>query len=67
MEAIQDVDQQLCVVVFASHQVSAAKVDPFELWKPFAELFFDMSERALENIGSTLAMAVAMESFYIFW
>ena len=46
--------------------MSTAKVDPFELWKPFAELFFDMIERTLEDIGSTLAMAVAMEAFYIF-
>ena len=66
VEAIQYVDQQLCVVVFTGHQMSASEVNPFQFREPFAKLLFDMSECALKGIGSAFTMAVAMETIYIF-
>ena len=42
VEAFQCLHQQVTVVVLSSHQMTATKIDPFQLTEPTGEFLFDM-------------------------
>ena len=62
VEVLQGADEELDVITLARHEMSTAEVDPLELGEPGGELINNMYERAREGIGTTLAMAVDMET-----
>ena len=62
VETAEQGHQRIDVVVGTGHEVAAAKIDPLDLGKPFGKMVFYMYERAREDVGAALAMAMAMEA-----
>ena len=62
VETAEQGHQRIDVVVGTGHEVAAAEIDPLDLGKPFGKMVFYMYERAREDIGTALAMAMAMEA-----
>ena len=65
MEVLQCFDEQLHIIVLASHQVSTPKVNPLQLRKPPRELLFNMHQCPCKNIATRLTMAMNMEPLHI--
>ena len=54
--------QSPCVVVLTRHKVPATEVHPFHLRQPPSELSLDMLQGALKDVGTALAVAVAVQT-----
>ena len=63
MQSAEDTDEQFNVVVTPCHEVTATQVEPFQLWEPTREMLFDVYQRALQHVGTALAVAMTVESF----
>ena len=53
------------IVVFTRHQVTTTEIEPLQLREPAGKLLFNMYECAFQHIGTTFAMTMAMEPFYV--
>ena len=65
MELTHHVYEQVDVIILTCHEMSATEVYPFQLREPLRELFLDVLKGTPEDVGTTLTMAVAMESGYV--
>ena len=66
LEGYERTYEVLHVVVLSRHEMSAAKVEPFEAGQPSAEFFFDVGQRVFQCVGGTFAVAVAVETYNTF-
>ena len=64
-EAFQYINKVRNVVVAARHQVAAAEVHPLQAREPTGEFLLDVHQRTFKNIGTALAVAVAVEAVYL--
>ena len=62
LEVLKDAYEMRNVVIAARDKMSAAKVQPFQAWQPFAEEPLYPAERFLQRIGVALAVAMAVEA-----
>ena len=62
MQSFEDINQKMGIIVAAGHEVASTQIEPLELGEPTTELALDMRKRTLQNIGTALAMAMAVES-----
>ena len=62
VETLHQSHQSLDVVVLARDEVTTAKVDPLQLREPAGKLLLNVLQGALEDIGTALTMAMAMET-----
>ena len=65
VETLHNAHKTLDVIVGSRHQMTAPEVYPLNLRKPAREFFLDVLEGALKDIGTALAMAVAMKAPYV--
>ena len=47
--------------------MSTAKIQPFQLRKPFSEVFLYVHQGALQHVSTTFTVAVTVEPFNVIW